>query len=64
MVQVRFKMGLLTKEQAQQFELMLSRCRQVVDYEQVMAALRHFCGSLQHDTDRYARLMQEDHFEE
>jgi len=56
-------MGLISEEQAKQFELMLSRCRQVSEFEQVMEAVRHFCNSVQQDTDRYARLIQEDFLE-
>jgi hypothetical protein len=53
-------MGLLTEEQAKQFELMLARCRQPAEFEQVLGAVRQFCHSTQQDTDRYARLVQED----
>lgn len=53
-------MGLLTVEQAAQFKLMFSRCRRAREFGEVMAALRGFCAGIQKDTDRYARLTQDD----
>lgn len=53
-------MGLLTEEQTTRFKLMFSRCRGAKEFGEVMQALRGFCAGIQKDTDRYARIIQED----
>lgn len=59
-VTARFKLGLLTEEQATRFKLMFSRCKTAQEQEQVMTALLDFCSSLQNGSDVYARIMQDD----
>lgn len=59
-VVARLKMGLLNDEQAARFKLMFSRCKGAKDFDEVMTALRGFCAGIQKDTDRYARLVQDD----
>lgn len=58
-VRSRKVLGLLTPEQANQFEVMLARCHEPEEFEQVMDALRSFCN-IHNDSDRYAKLVQED----
>ena len=59
-VEARRRLGLLTEEQSARFKLMFSRCREAKEMEDVMQALRGFCVGIHKDTDRYARIIQDD----